>query len=130
MERSHMTASRPASADALGLTRRASLTAFALYALLAEARADEGVRISAHRWIEAQDEIARALAAGQITPLAWMGEVERLAHDVDVAELMGAVNASRLRAAPHGSPNDPVKRNVAFIDAAGQPRQLHYGAAL
>jgi hypothetical protein len=123
---------RPASPADLGLTRRGALplAAFALYAWLGEARAQQGPRVSADRWIEAQDEIARALSLGQITPLAWMAEVERLAGAVDVAELMATVNRSRLRAAPAGSSNDPVKRNVTFLDANGEPRRLNYGAAL
>jgi hypothetical protein len=123
---------RPASPAELGLTRRGALplAGFALYALLGEARAQQGPRVSADRWIEAQDQIARALSVGEITPLAWMAEVERLARVVDVAELMATVGRSRLRAAPVGSPNDPAKRNVDFLDAAGEPRRLNYGAAL
>ena len=123
---------RPANPADLGLTRRGALplAAFALYALLGEARAQHGPRVSADRWIEAQDEIARALSLGQITPLAWMAEVERLAGVVDVAELMATVNRSRLRAAPAGSPNDPAKRNVTFLDASGDNRRLIFNSFL
>jgi hypothetical protein len=116
-----------------GLSRRETLTAFLpafmVFALLGEARAQGGAG-SAERWIAAQDEIARALSEGQITPLAWQADVERLAREVDVAELMATVNLSRLTPAPMGSHNDPAKRFVRFVDDSGEPRRLAYGAAL
>jgi hypothetical protein len=126
------TDARPAAAAALGLSRRGALTslmpAFAAYALLAEAQAQ--TRTSAARWVERQDEIARALAGGQIAPLAWQGEVESLAREVDLGELMALVNRSRLTPAGQASGNDPVKRHVRFVDEHGEPRRLNYGAAL
>jgi hypothetical protein len=124
---------RPARADALGLSRRAVtafLPTFATYALLGEARGQAPSRTSAARWIDAQDEIARALSSGQIAPLAWQSEVEHLAAQVDLAELMASVNRARLTPALMGSHNDPAKRHVRFLDASGEPRRLHYGAAL
>ena len=123
------------ASDILGLTRRGAvgeaLPAFLLYALLGEARAatPKG-RMAPARWISRQDEIARALSAGQMTPLNWCLEVERLGREVDLAELMATVNRSQLTAAPMGSHNDPKKRNVRFLDASGAPRRLTYGAAL
>jgi hypothetical protein len=130
-----MQAVRDATAEDFGLTRREQLTGFlsgfAAYALLAEsARAAPGVRTPPTRWIERQDEIARALAAGRMTPLAWMTEVERLAGETDVAELMATVRRGQITPAPAGSHNDPKKRWVRFVDAAGEPRRLAYGAAL
>jgi hypothetical protein len=124
---------RIAQAEALGLSRRALaafLPAFTAYALLAEARGQAPARTGAARWIDAQDEIARALSAGQLAPLDWQVEVERLAADVDLGELMAGVNRARLTPAPMGSHNDPAKRNVRFLDANGEPRRLNYGAAL
>lgn len=124
----------PMSTAAPAPTRRAHLSAFlpafVVFALLGEARGQAPARSSARRWIEAQDEIARALSSGQIMPLAWQGAVERLAGEVDVAELMATVNRSRLTPAPMGSHNDPAKRHVRFIDEHGEPRRLAYGAAL
>jgi hypothetical protein len=117
-------------AELLGLTRRATLPAFAVFALLGEAAAQDGPRLPAERWIAAQDEIARAFAGGQMTPLAWMGEVERLAREVDLAELMATVGRARLTPAPGGASNDPAKRVVRFLDSSGRPRRLTYGAAL
>ncbi|HET9230803.1 MAG TPA: hypothetical protein VFO00_05915 [Vitreimonas sp.] len=124
---------RAAHAEALGFSRRALtafLPAFAAYALLGEARGEAPARTSAVRWIDAQEEIARALAGGEIAPIAWQTEVERLAAEVDLGELMASVNGARLTAAPRGSHNDPAKRNVRFVDANGEPRRLHYGAAI
>jgi hypothetical protein len=80
--------------------------------------------------VDRQDEIARALAAGEITPLHWMEEVEALAREVDVAELMALVNRSRATAAGVPFGNDPVKRLVRFLDSNGAPRRLNYAAAL
>lgn len=117
------------------LTRRAHLfsilPAFAVFALLGEARARTGPRRGGvDAWIADQDEIARALAAGTISGRDWAREVERLAARVDVAALVARVGRSRLAAAPPGSANDPAKRTVRFLDAQGHPRRLHYGAAL
>ena len=118
-----------------GLTRRewlGALAGFATYALLREVRAAVPQRRSTvEAWIVRQDEAARALAAGRITPRAWMDEIEHLAAEIDVAELMATVNRSRLTAAGAGGTNDPKKRHVRFLDdATGEPRQLAYGAAL
>ena len=51
-----------------------SLTALAGYALLREVRVlagDLDSRLDARRWIARQDELARGLADGTITPRAW-----------------------------------------------------------
>jgi len=64
------------------------LLASPLYALVREARAAEVVsdkRLSAKRWIDRQDELARGLRAGAISPVAWHDEVNRLASEVDIA---------------------------------------------
>ncbi|MEZ5956255.1 MAG: hypothetical protein R3C27_03465 [Hyphomonadaceae bacterium] len=120
----------PTPFDLLGLTRRGALPAFAIFALLAEARAQEGPRVRADRWIEAQSEIAQALSDGRISPRSWMDEVEALTREVDLAELMTTVGRARLTDAGRGASNDPFKRSVRFLDAAGQPRRLGYAAAL
>lgn len=121
----------------LGITRRAQLQAFlpafAVAALLNAAPAlaqPAPRRTSPARWIDRQQEIALALAAGQMAPLAWMREVEALAAEVDVAELMALVNRSRISAAQPPNLNDPRKRFVRFLDASGAPRRLAFGAAL
>lgn len=117
-----------------GRTRRDHLAgllpAFTLYALLRESRAGAATYGGARRWVRRQEEIARALASGGLTPLAWCLEVERLAKDVEVAELARLVDASRTSAAPPGSDNDPAKRYVTFLDEEGRPQRLAYGVAL
>lgn len=116
------------------LSRRESLAAFlpafAVFALLGEAQGQQQPRTSAARWIDAQNEIAHALSAGEITPLAWQTEVERLSREVDLVELTATISRARISPAPRGSSNDPAKRFVRFVDASGEPRRLHYGAAL
>lgn len=117
------------------LTRREGLAAFlpvfAVYALLDQPDAfAQTPRTPAARWIDWQNQIALALAAGELTPLAWMGEVERLAAEVDLSELMAVVNRSRLTAAGEPNHNDPRKRFVRFLDETGEPRRLAFGAAL
>lgn len=126
---------RPAGADALGLTRRAQLTglfsAFVTVALAGEVSAAAPERrMPARDWIDRQDELARTLRTGQVTPLSWMAEVERLAREIDVGELMAEVNAARLSAASLPATNDPRKRSIRFVDAHGAPRRLAYAAAL
>ena len=116
-------------------TRRAllgaALPAFLTYALLGEAKAaaPRG-RLAPARWIDRQQEIALALSRGEIRPLAWCLEVERLGREVDLAELMATVKRSQVTAAGKGSHNDPLKRYVRFLDDTGAPRKLAYGAAL
>lgn len=117
------------------LTRRehlaALLPAFTVFALLGEARAQAPQRRGAvARWIDSQDEIARALSGGTMTGRQWALEVERLGRTVDVAEVMAEVGRARVTPAPAGSTNDPRKRFVRFLDADGTPRRLNYGVAL
>lgn len=124
----------PASAVDFGLTRRdqlkAGIASFVSFALLGEARAMvPGRRVSARAWIDRQEEIAEALSQGQISGKAWMSEVERLAREVDLAELLDTVRRSRVTEGGTPNHNDPHKRYVRFLDEAGQPRQLTYGAA-
>ena len=108
-----------------------ALLASPLYALVREAAAAETVkdgRLPAKRWIDRQDELARGLRSGAINPLTWHDEVNRLAREVDVAQLVA--EASRAQS-PAGEPfmHDPVKRHVAFLDDEGQVRRLSYAAA-
>lgn len=117
------------------LTRREHLLgilpAFALYALLGEARAAAPARPhGASVWLADQDEIARALATGALSGRDWALEVERLGRRVDVAELIAEVGRARLTSAGPPSGNDPAKRFVRFLDEQGTPRQLGYGVAL
>ena len=115
----------------LPLGRRTFLSAFLLVALARKARALVPRReTGARRWIEGQQAIAEALASGRLSGLAWARAVERLAAEIDVAELIALIHRSRLEAAPAGGTNDPAKRFVRFLDAEGRPRRLAYGAAL
>src|SRR5262249_46106787 len=86
-------------------------------------------KIAASRWIARQDEMARALAKGEMTPIAWGWEVQRLAQELDVEQLRAEI--ARARSAPAGEPfmRDPVKRNVHFVDEHGEPKHVAYGAA-
>ena len=107
------------------------LSSFALVALAREARSSAGSGDGAAlRWVSAQQEIAEGLATGGLTGLQWAIEVERLASEIDVAELMMLVRRSRVQLAGRGSHNDPQKRFVRFLDENGEPRRLAYGAAL
>lgn len=124
-----------ANADDLGLTRRAQMTglfsAFVMVALAGEVRAARPTRrMPARDWIDRQAELARVLKAGQLRPATWMDEVRRLAGEIDVAELMAAVDASRVSPPSLPLTNDPPKRFVQFVDEAGAPRRLGFGAAL
>jgi hypothetical protein len=126
---------RAAHPDELGLTRRGQIagmvSAFVAVALAQEVSAARPQRrMAARDWIDRQDELARTLKAGQVSPRAWMAEMERLAREIDVAQLMAEVNAARLTAAARPPTNDPRKRSVRFIDARGEPRRLAYAAAL
>jgi hypothetical protein len=109
-----------------------SLSSFAAYALLAEAARASAFSQSgnARRWIARQDEIARALAGGEMSQLAWHAEIGRLASEVDIAELMSEIARAELieAGAPHG--RDPKKRFVKFAGEDGAPQELAYGAAL
>ncbi len=120
----------PALASRRDVMRGVPLTAFCLYALMREARAAApgDRRLSARRWIERQDALARGLAAGQVSQLSWHDEIERLAREVDTAQLIAEIQSGQGAA---GQPfrRDPVKRYVDFRDAQGRPRQLAYAAA-
>jgi hypothetical protein len=128
-------AARPARPDALGLTRRGSmsagLAAFTLFALLGETScARPARRMAARDWIDRQSELARTLRLGELPPARWMTEVERLAAEVDVAELMAELERAQVTAAALSPTNDPRKRAIRFLDQHGAPRKLGYAAAL
>jgi len=105
---------------------------FAVFALLGEARAaiPEDSRHSARRWLQQHDELARALAKGKMAQVEWHDRVDALAREVDVSEL--AFEIRRAKARPAGDPfgHDPKKKFLTFVDDAGQPVRLSYGAAL
>jgi hypothetical protein len=111
-------------------TLLAFLSSFTLVALAREARAAAPRRGRVGLWVEAQQDIAEGLAQGRLTGRQWALEVERLAREIDVAELMAAVDRTQIRSAGAPFHNDPRKRFVRFLDGQGQPRRLAYGAAL
>ena len=115
------------------LTRRdgmaAILSSFAVYALVGEARA-ASKRGSVARWIDEQQTLASDLADGRIKGAAWSTGVERLAAQVDLYELAREIDRARVTPVGRGSQNDPAKRQLRFLDEAGQPRNLAYGVAL
>jgi hypothetical protein len=107
------------------------LSSFTLVALAREARAaapSGGLRV--RRWIDAQQDIAEDLAQGRLTGRQWTLEVDKLAGEIDLAELMAAVDRAGIRSAGAPFHNDPQKRFVRFLDDQGRPRRLAYGAAL
>jgi len=107
------------------------LSAFTLVALAREGRgAESRSQGRARCWIDAQQDIAEGLAQGRLSGRQWALEVERLAGEIDVAELMAAVDKARVRTAGPPFHNDPQKRFVRFLDEQGEPRRLAYGAAL
>lgn len=112
---------------------RAVLGGFPVYSLLAEfARADTGPgrNTAARRWIDAQQDLALALASGTIPPERWRREVETLARSVEIEALMAEVGRAAVRVVGRGQPTDPIKRSVSFRGDDGRPRRLRYAAAL
>ena len=81
-------------------------------------------------WIDQQQELADALATGQIAPLDWCREVETLSRQVDLAELLATARLAADDVAKPGGPNDPQKRVVHFSDVSGRQQRLSYNAAL
>ncbi len=125
----------PASLDAFGIDRRSAmasgLAAFSLALLGCEVSAAKPQRrMAARDWIERQGELARALKGGQISPLQWMADAERLAGEIEVAELMAEVDKAQVTQNAMPPTNDPRKSSIRFLDAEGAPRKLGYGAAL
>ncbi|MEQ1498504.1 MAG: hypothetical protein ABL914_07565 [Novosphingobium sp.] len=86
--------------------------------------------MAARTWIERQGELAVALKTGQLAPLAWMAEVERLAAEVDPAELMAEINRAKITLGALLPTNDPRKRSIRFVDQHGAPRKMGFAAAL
>lgn len=124
-----------AGPEVFGVDRRAfagaGLAAFTLALLGCEVSAAKPQRrMAARDWIERQGELARALKGGQISPLQWMAEAERLAGEIEVAELMAEVGHAQITQQALPPTNDPRKSSIRFLDAEGAPRKLGYGAAL
>ena len=115
-----------------GLTRRSLLAgampALAIFALLGHAKSAGAAarRMAPQHWIDQQQEMADALATGQIPPEQWCSEVEALSAQVDLAGLLAMANqAAEDGTRPAGS-NDPEKRVVHFASM----ERLSYNAAL
>lgn len=112
---------------------RRTLAAFPAYALLAEfagVPAVAGSGKTARSWILDQQDLALALARGEIRPKRWQAEVEALAGRVDLAELVTEIGCAEARHIGRALPSYPVKRSLVFRDEAGSPRKLRYASAL
>ena len=108
-----------------------TLLACPAYALLGAVRAGAtDSRLNAQRWLTRHDEIARALARGEIAPPQWQAEVESLAAKVDPAQVIAETKQAVLRKAGRGGDNDPVRHNIYFHDENGALRKFAFGAAL
>ena len=109
-----------------------ALPGFALFALLAEARAavPADQKLPARRWVMRQDELARGLAKGTLGQVQWHDAVNALANEVDVSELAFELRRARTRPAGETFGHNPKKRFLTFLDDSGQPVHLGYGAAL
>jgi hypothetical protein len=110
----------------------ATLSAFPIYALLSElssAIADDR-RLAPRRWIARQDELARGLADGTVSPLSWHDAVNALAAEVDIPALLAAIRGADLRSAGVPFGHDPQKRFVRFSGTDGSPIHLAYAVAL
>lgn len=123
------------SLDVFGIDRRSvmasGLAAMTMALLGCEVSAAKPQRrMAARDWIERQGELARALKGGQISPLQWMAEAERVAGEIEVAELMAEVGRAQITQQALPPTNDPRKSSIRFLDAEGAPRKLGYGAAL
>lgn len=105
---------------------------FAVFALLGEARSavPQDSRHAARRWLQQQDEIARALAKGKMTEVEWHDRVDALAREVDISELAFEIRRAKARPAGDTFGHDPKKKFLTFLDDAGQPVRLSYGTAL
>ena len=127
-------ASKAGLAD-LGLSRRtvasgglAALTSYLLLSGVAQAAPRRP--FAARRWIERQGELARTLKRGELKPAAWMREVESLASEIDIAQLMAELDKAQVTQLAQPTTNDPRKSTIRFLDASGNPRKLGFGSAL
>jgi hypothetical protein len=127
----HSGSPKPVLFSRRSLLVAATLATVPTYTFLRELRAagtHQDRRLSAVRWINRQEELARALKAGTISHLTWYEEVNSMAQEVDISQLLAEI--SRARGSTHiPYMRDPVKRSITFIDADGQPRHLSYAAA-
>jgi hypothetical protein len=108
-----------------------TLVLLPVYALVAEARAAEAAsdrRLAATLWIARQDELARALKSGELSPRGWHDAVNDLAREVEVPQLLAEAGRDPGETRP-AFMRDPVKRSVRFLDSDGRPRRLTYAAA-
>src|ERR1700761_8464769 len=95
-----------------------SAIGFGAYALLREAHALVGATADDRvlRWIRRQDELARSLASGTVSPLQWHDDVARLAREVDVEELADAIGKAQTRSMRQPTSHEPVRRFIVFRD--------------
>lgn len=118
--------------DRRALLRQVLVTcpAYALLAALAGTRGPAGPDAAARRWILDQQDLALALARGEIHPRRWQAEVEALLRRVDLATLSAEIGRAEARHVGRALPNYPVKHSLVFRDEAGVSRRLRYATAL
>ena len=108
----------------------AAAPVYALLSMLATTPLALDRRVSARTWIRRQDEIATALATGEIPGPAWQDAVLELATEVDLAALSAEIERAKIRTLGRGLSSYPVKQSVAFVDEQGAPRDVRFAAAL
>lgn len=120
----------------MNLTRRElvlpALASFGMYALLGEiaAAAGTGSRTVAS-WLVRQRELAAALADGGISQTEWSREIEALALDVDLSQLVAEIRRGVYSAMPGAEPKrnghgQPYRRQLRFRAADGTPLVQSY----
>lgn len=135
MDQNDWNQAKTAQLSDLGISRRslacgglASLTTFLLLGGVASAAPRRRARAAI--WIDRQEALARTLLDGQLTPRRWMREVESLAKEIDIGELMSELDKAKLRRFARPVTNDPQKTAINFLDARGNPRRIGFATAL
>jgi hypothetical protein len=113
------------------ITRRtllaATLTSVPVYGLLNHLSAF-GASVSP--WVTRQQDLAMALAQGEITAAAWQTQVEKLARHIDQDRLVGLLRDARRRDIGRALPSYPFKTAIHFRDETGAPAKLRFASAL
>lgn len=81
-------------------------------------------------WVAAHDDIARALVSGRITGRQWQSEVERLANEVDIAELLAQIDFAKLERTLDLSRPGGTKHLVQLDHPDGSSRRLSFATAV
>lgn len=94
---------------------------------LCEAQALTGsVKPLAHKWLFEMEHISKSLRTGKIKPVEWQNQLESVLNEMDLAELLKAIDYDRLAKSTKLYEDHETAEDVSFSKIEGLPDELSF----